>query len=136
MSITQTINQKNYKLKIALFTLTRRGASWYLCKWLSVYYCIEERCRMLNITEYEAMAMLDLQDDERVMLSRRIRDLAGGLTAFERIDTDEVESLVTVLGLHNIFREDAAEKLLSRDEILASAPEQYDGYFQVPGTLE
>jgi aspartyl/glutamyl-tRNA(Asn/Gln) amidotransferase C subunit len=40
-----------------------------------------------------------------------------------------------VLNLQNVLREDAAKKLLSREELLSNAPEQYDGYFQVPGTL-
>jgi len=33
------------------------------------------------------------------------------------------------------MREDVAVKLLPRDELLANAPEEYDGYFKVPGTL-
>ena len=90
---------------------------------------------MLDTNEYEAMAMLDLPDDEHKKLSGRFNALVRSFTAIEQIDTDKVEPLITVLNMHNIMREDIAEKLLTRDEILANAPEQYDGYFQVPGTL-
>ena len=90
---------------------------------------------MLDIREYEAMAMLELQNDERERLRRRFDALVGSLTALERVDTDGVEPLVTVLNLNNVMREDVAEKFLTRDAILENAPEQYDGYFQVPGTL-
>ena len=90
---------------------------------------------MLDIKEYEAMAMLDLPDHEREALSKRFVALAESFTALERIDTENVEPLVTVLNLNNVMREDVFEKFLTRDEILSNAPEQYDGYFQVPGTL-
>ena len=92
--------------------------------------------QMLDIKKYETVAMFDFSDDERERLSERAGVLAESFSDIEKIDTDKAEPLVSVLGLHTILREDVAEKLLTRDEILANAPEQYDGYFQVPGTLE
>jgi len=91
---------------------------------------------MLDIRGFEAMAMLGLQDDEREMLGERIEALSESFCALGSIDTDGVEPLVSVLSMCNVMREDAAVKHFSRDEILANAPETYDGYFQVPGTLE
>ena len=91
---------------------------------------------MVDIKEYEAMAMLELPDDERERLAERFDALVSGFTALERIDADGVKPLVTVLNLNNVLREDVALKHISREEILANAPEHSDGYFQVPGTLE
>jgi len=90
---------------------------------------------MLDIREYEAMAMLDLADDEREAIGKRFDALVSSFAALERVDTGGVEPLVTVLGERNTMREDVAAQLLPRDELLAAAPEQYDGFFQVPGTL-
>ena len=91
---------------------------------------------MIDITEYEAMMMFDLADDERAKLSRRLNGLADGFKALEYIDAGGAEPLVTVLDLHNILREDVSGKLVDRDELLSNAPEHSDGYFKVPGTLE
>ena len=91
---------------------------------------------MIDIRDYEAMAMFELPDAERGTLGKRLNDVVGGFAALEMIETDGVKPLVTVLNLNNILREDVAVKLLTREEILANAPEQYDGYFQGPGTLE
>ena len=91
---------------------------------------------MIDIKEYEAMAMLDLPDYEREPLEKRFTDLANGFAKLEEINTGGAEPLVTVLNMNNILREDISEKLLTRDELLSNAPEQYDGYFKVPGTLE
>ena len=91
---------------------------------------------VFEIRDYEYMAMLDLRDSERELLRKRLEELSENFGALERIETDGVPPLVTVLNTKNIMREDFAEKPFSRDEILANAPEQYDGYFRVPATLE
>ena len=90
---------------------------------------------MLDMKEYESVAMFRLSDNERKMLGNRADALYDSFNALEKIDVDGVEPLVSVLDICNVFREDIAKKLLTRDEIMANAPEQHDGYFQVPGTL-
>ena len=90
---------------------------------------------MIDIVKCEAIAMLHLSGDERELLSVRAEALAEGFAGIDGVGTDEVSPLVSVLELHNVLREDISEKLLPRDEIMANAPEQYDGYFQVPGTI-
>ena len=90
---------------------------------------------MLDIRDYEAMTMLDLQDSEREFLSLRLDELRTSFCVLEQIDTDNVLPLVSVLNTRNIMREDVMKKPFSRDEILANAPEQCDGCFLVPGTL-
>jgi len=91
---------------------------------------------MQNINKYEAMEMLDLPDAEREEIEELADALTAGFDTLARIDTNGVLPLITVLDLQNVLREDVAEKRFSREEILKNAPEQYDGHFQVPGTLE
>lgn len=96
---------------------------------------------MLNIENYEAMAKLKLPDNEREWINIRADMLISSFAELEKINTDDVNPMVTVLDLQNILREDITVKMLSREEILSNAPEQYapeqyDGYFQVPRTLE
>ena len=90
---------------------------------------------MLDISRYETMTMLNLPDGERERLGKRINSLMSGFEILKQVDTDGIEPLITTLDLNNIMREDIAEKFLTRDDILMNAPEQYDGYFKVPGTI-
>ena len=90
---------------------------------------------MKNINDYEAMAKLDLSETERRWVSDKADMLIDSFSQIKNIDTSGVEPLVTVLNIKNIFREDICTKMLSREELLANAPEQCDGYFQVPKTL-
>jgi len=52
------------------------------------------------------------------------------------IDTENVESMVYVMPMTNIIREDVAKKLFTRDQLQEQAPEAMDGYWQVPRTVE
>ena len=90
---------------------------------------------MIDIKEYEEMMMFDLADKEREGLGRRLGELVDSFAALEKVDTCGAEPLVTVLDGCNVLREDISEKLMTRDELLSSAPERHDGYFKVPGTL-
>jgi len=82
------------------------------------------------------MAMLELSDAERVRIKERFDALVDGFCALDAFEVDGVEPLVSVLDLRNVMREDVASKLMTRDELLANAPEQLDGYFQVPATID
>ena len=91
---------------------------------------------MQTIKDYEAMAKLELPEAERQWVSACADRL---LQSFERLgdaDAGDAPPLVTVLDVQNVLREDVAVKLLPREALLANAPEQYDGYFQAPKTLD
>ena len=90
---------------------------------------------MKNIKDYEAMAKLDLPDAERQQISDYANILINSFGALSDIDTDNTEPMYTVLDIQNVLREDVCVKMLSREELLANAPMQYEGFFQVPKTL-
>jgi len=91
---------------------------------------------MRTFKDYESMAMLDLQESERVRLAERFDKMTGGFAVLDAFDTSDVEPLVSVLDLHSVLREDEAKKFISRYELLKNAPEQHDGYFQVPAAID
>jgi len=91
---------------------------------------------MSEICDYEKTAMLELSSPERETLKERFDTIKNGFSALDRYDTSEVEPLVTVLDVCNVIREDISEKIIQREELLKNAPEQSDGYFRVPATID
>ena len=85
---------------------------------------------------YEKMAKLNLPESERQVLNRRAESLLHSFRALEQVETDDVLPLVSVLDRQTVLREDMAKKTITREELLAGAPEQYGAYFQVPKTIE
>lgn len=85
---------------------------------------------------YEPMAKLSLDSESRAVADDIIARLEDEFSKMEKADTEGVEPLVTVLDLKNVLREDVSVQIVSRDTLLENAPEEYDGYFQVPKTIE
>ena len=90
----------------------------------------------MRIEDYAAMAKISLSETERIQVSAQAEALVESFGALEHIKTDNVDVLVTVLDMKNVFRDDVAVKTVPRETLLSNAPEQYGGYFQVPKTLE
>ena len=85
---------------------------------------------------YEPMAKLSLDAESRAVANDIIARLEDEFSKMEKVDAEGVEPLVTVLDLRNVLREDVSAQIVSRDTLLENAPEEYDGYFQVPKTIE
>jgi len=89
----------------------------------------------MNIEKYEKQAKISLTENERELITEWATEHVASFGALEAVDTTGVEPLVTVLDVTNVLREDVSAKFYSRDELLENAPEQYDGYFQIPKAL-
>ncbi len=91
---------------------------------------------MYDFKRYESLAKLSLNESERTLISSYGDLLVNSFDRLDTIDVQGVEPLVTVLDVTNVLREDIAEKHITREELLSNAPEQSDGYFQVPRTID
>jgi len=85
----------------------------------------------MEIKKYEKMVKLDLPEYESDEIAGQAEKMLGSFSVLD--DIDGFTPLVSVL--EDRLREDTAAKTISRDELLANAPEQYDGYFQIPKTV-
>lgn len=89
-----------------------------------------------EVEHVATLSRLALSDEE---LQRMTDELGATLQYVEKInelDTSAVEPMAHALSEENVFRPDEAAEGLSRDEALANAPAQKDGYFKVPRIIE
>ena len=91
---------------------------------------------MYKFEDYENMAMLDLSESERVLLKKRYDEISATFTALDEYDTDGTLPLVALPDLKNVMREDVSSRFMPREELMANAPEQHDGYFRVPAAID
>jgi len=87
---------------------------------------------MENLKDYEAMAKLELTENEREKISADAKQLFEGFDKLLQIDTENVQPLLSVLDIKNILREDKSIKIFTREELLKNAMTENDGYFQAP----
>jgi aspartyl-tRNA(Asn)/glutamyl-tRNA(Gln) amidotransferase subunit C len=81
------------------------------------------------------LARLALTDDELDALTGELGKILDHAAQVSALDTAGVPPTAHPLPLVNVFRADVARAGLSRDEVLAAAPDAEDGRFRVPRIL-
>lgn len=88
------------------------------------------------IDDVAALAKLNLTEAEKIQAKQDLEQILGYMEKIQELDTDTTEPLMYVLPQRNVFREDIEEPSTERELILSNAPEQKDGCFLVPKTVE
>ena len=82
------------------------------------------------------LAKLDLSDEEKEAAKKDMGRMLDYIDMLNHLDTEGVEPMSHVFPVHNVFREDVVTNGDDRENMLANAPEQRDGAFVVPRTVE
>lgn len=82
------------------------------------------------------LSKLELSDQEKEQAKRDMGRMLDYIDMLNELDTSQVEPMSHVFPVHNVFREDVVTNEDLREEILANAPEQKEGQFEVPKTVE
>lgn len=82
------------------------------------------------------LSKLELSGQEKEQAKKDMGRMLDYIDKLNELDTSQVEPMSHVFPVHNVFREDVVVNDNQREEILVNAPEQKDGQFQVPKTVE
>ena len=88
-----------------------------------------------EVDHVAALARLGLSDDERERLRDQLSTILGHISALNRLDTEAIPPTAQVIALTNVMRDDDVRPSLPREAILANAPRQQDGFFEVHAIL-
>lgn len=89
-----------------------------------------------TITYVGILAKLDLSDSEKEEAKKDMGRMLDYIDKMNELDTEGVEPMSHIFPLVNIFREDTVEHGDMSEAILKNAPEQKNGAFKVPKTVE
>lgn len=82
------------------------------------------------------LAKLDLSQAEKEDAKKDMGRMLDYIDKLNELDTTGVEPMSHVFPVQNVFREDVVTNGDQRDAVLKNAPEEYDGAFVVPRTIE
>ena len=82
------------------------------------------------------LAKLKLSEQEREDAKADMQKMLDYIDKLNALDTAGVERMPQVFPVKNVFREDVVVNGDDREQMLANAPEQRDGQYQVPKTVE
>lgn len=78
------------------------------------------------------LSRLNLEEEEIEQYADQLNQILDTMAGLQQIDTEGVAPLAHVLPIENVFREDEVGECFTQEKVLANAPEQSDGMFQVP----
>lgn len=82
------------------------------------------------------LAKLELSESEKEQAKKDMGDMLDYIDKLNELDTSSVEPMSHVFPLDNVFREDVVVNGDDSKNILKNAPEEKDGSFAVPKTVE
>ena len=82
------------------------------------------------------LARLALTDDERQRLTGELSSILSHIAVLERLDTSTIPPTAQVVSLSNVMRNDEIEDSFPVSAVLANAPRQRDGFFEVQAVLD
>src|SRR5262249_35121132 len=89
-----------------------------------------------DVRKVAQLARLELDEAEVERQTIHLNGLIEQFARLQDLDLDGIEPTSHSFPVYNVFREDAVWPSLSREEILANAPEARDGRFIVPRIVE
>jgi aspartyl-tRNA(Asn)/glutamyl-tRNA(Gln) amidotransferase subunit C len=89
-----------------------------------------------EVRKVSLLSRLELDDDEIAKQAVHLNQLIERFEALQAVDVTGIEPTSHSIPMFNVFREDVVKPSLSREDVLANAPELRDGCFIVPRILE
>jgi aspartyl-tRNA(Asn)/glutamyl-tRNA(Gln) amidotransferase subunit C len=88
-----------------------------------------------EVRHVAALARLGLSDQEVVRMGDQLSSILEHIAVLERVDTSTILPTAQVTTLSNVMRDDVVAASLPREAVLANAPRQRDGFFEVDAIL-
>jgi len=82
------------------------------------------------------LARLELSEEEKAKFTVQFSNILDYFNQLSEVNTENVEPMTQAIPMVNVMREDKVQLPYTRDEILANAPLEEDGFFKVPRITE
>ena len=86
----------------------------------------------MDIEHLAKLARLKLTDTEKERFSKQMGTIIEYIEKLSELDTKNVEPTAHVLGLNNIFRDDAVTTPLTVQDPINDSPAHSKGHYEVP----
>ena len=86
----------------------------------------------MDIEHLTKLARLKLTDAEKELFSKQMGTVIKYIEKLSELDTKNVEPTAHVLGLNNVFRDDAVTKPLTVQDPINDSPAHSKGHYEVP----
>lgn len=90
---------------------------------------------MITIKDVEhvaKLARLELTEEEKELYTRQLGDVLKYVDQMNEVDTSNIKPMTQVIDFVNVMREDEVVYEQTKEQLIANAPEEENGFFKVP----
>ena len=91
--------------------------------------------KMITIKDVEhvaKLARLELTEEEKELYTKQLGDVLKYVDQMNEVDTTNIKPMTQVIDFCNVMREDKVVQEISKEALMANAPEEENGFFKVP----
>ncbi|MBQ3641682.1 Asp-tRNA(Asn)/Glu-tRNA(Gln) amidotransferase subunit GatC [bacterium] len=85
-----------------------------------------------DVKHVAKLARLELTDEEIDKYSKQLGDILKHVEQMNEVDTTGIEPMPHAIPVFNVMREDEVKYEQTKEEMMANAPYEEDGFFRVP----
>lgn len=85
-----------------------------------------------DVKHVAKLARLELTEEEINKYSKQLGDILKYVEQMNEVDTTGVEPMPHAIPVYNVMREDIVKYEQTKEEMMANAPFEEDGFFRVP----
>ena len=85
-----------------------------------------------DVKHVAKLARLELTEDEINKYSQQLGSILEYVEQMNEVDTTGVEPMPHAIPVYNVMREDVVKYEQTKEEMMANAPFEEDGFFRVP----
>ena len=93
---------------------------------------VSDRITTADVVHVARLARLALTDDEIARTTAQLADMLEHFADIDELELADVAPMTQPYPLQNVLRDDVVVPGLDRDEVLAAAPDAFEGRFRVP----
>jgi aspartyl-tRNA(Asn)/glutamyl-tRNA(Gln) amidotransferase subunit C len=88
-----------------------------------------------DVEYVSSLAKHSFPEEEKKKLTEHLNEILEYMEHLNQVDTTQVEPLLHVIELKNVFRPDEVGPTLTREEALRNAPAKTEEFFRVPKVI-
>lgn len=85
-----------------------------------------------DVKHVAKLARLELTEEETEKYSKQLGDILKYVEQMNEVDTTGIEPMPHAIPVYNVMREDEVKYEQTKEELMANAPYEEDGFFRVP----
>ena len=93
---------------------------------------VSDRITTADVVHVAQLARLALTSDEIATTTAQLAAMLEHFADIDELELDAVAPMTQPYPLQNVLRQDVVQAVLDRDEVLAAAPDAFEGRFRVP----